>query len=119
MPRAKNRVASRRRRKSYVHAAKGYFGRKSRTYKNAKEAVERSLRYQYRDRRNRKRQFRRLWIMRINAAARLNGLNYRNFIFGLKKANVQLDRKILADMAVTDAAGFAKLADIAKSNLAG
>jgi large subunit ribosomal protein L20 len=117
MPRAKNRVASRRRRKKILHAAKGYYGRKSRTFKDAKEAVQRSLRYQYRDRHNRKRDMRRLWIVRINAAARLQGVNYRNFICGLKKANVELDRKTIADLAVNDEATFKKLVEIAKANL--
>ena len=117
MPRAKNRVASRRRKKKILHAAKGYYGRKSRTFKDAKEAVQRALRYQYRDRHNRKRDMRRLWIVRINAAARLQGVNYRSFICGLKKANVELDRKTIADLAVNDQETFKKLVEIAKSNM--
>ena len=117
MPRAKNRVASRRRKKKILHAAKGYYGRKSRTFKDAKEAVQRALRYQYRDRHNRKQDMRRLWIVRINAADRLQGVNYRSFICGLKKANVELDRKTIADLAVNDEATFKKLVEIAKANL--
>ncbi|NOY77744.1 MAG: 50S ribosomal protein L20 [Calditrichaeota bacterium] len=114
MPRATNNPASRRRRKKILKAAKGYFGRKSKTLKNAKEAVDRSMLYAYRDRRNRKRDFRRLWITRINAAARLHGLSYSKFIHALKEQGVDLDRKVLADMAVNDPKGFEELATLAR-----
>lgn len=114
MPRATNNPASRRRRKKILKAAKGYYGRKSKTLKNAKEAVERSMLYAYRDRRNRKRVFRRLWITRINAAARLHGFSYSGFMHALKGQGVELDRKILAEMAVNDPEGFGKLAEMAR-----
>ncbi len=114
MPRATNNPASRHRRKKILKAAKGYWGRKSKTLKNAKEAVDRSLLYAYRDRRARKRDFRRLWIIRINAAARLHGLSYSKFMHALKENGVELDRKTLADMAVNDPTGFEKLATMAK-----
>ncbi len=114
MPRATNNPASRHRRKKILKAAKGYWGRKSKTLKNAKEAVDRSLLYAYRDRRARKRDFRRLWIIRINAAARLHGLSYSKFMHALKENGVELDRKALAEMAVHDPAGFEKLAAMAK-----
>jgi len=114
MPRATNNPASRRRRKKILKAAKGYFGRKSKTLINAKEAVDRSMLYAYRDRRNRKRDFRRLWITRINAATRLHGLSYSKFIHALKEQGIDLDRKILAEMAVNDPKGFEKLATMAK-----
>ena len=115
MPRATNSPASRRRRKRYLAAAKGYRGARSKLYRTAREAVENGLKYAYRDRRTRKRDFRKLWITRINAAARLNGMSYSRFINGLKKANIELDRKVLADMAVSDQASFAKLVEVAKS----
>ena len=114
MPRATNNPASRHRRKKILKAAKGYWGRKSKTLKNAKEAVDRSMLYAYRDRRARKRDFRRLWIIRINAAARLHGLSYSKFMHALKENGVELDRKALAEMAVNDPAGFEKLAAMAK-----
>ncbi len=114
MPRATNNPASRHRRKKILKAAKGYWGRKSKTLKNAKEAVDRSMLYAYRDRRARKRDFRRLWIIRINAAARLHGLSYSKFMHALKENGVELDRKALAEMAVHDPAGFEKLAAMAK-----
>jgi large subunit ribosomal protein L20 len=95
--------------------AEGYWGAKSRLFRTATEAVDRALKYAYRDRKVRKRDFRRLWIARINAAARLNGLSYSKFIAGLAKNGVALDRKILADLAVTDPAGFTKLAETAKT----
>ncbi len=114
MPRATNNPASRRRRKKILKAAKGYFGRKSKTLINAKEAVDRSMLYAYRDRRNRKRDFRRLWIARINAAARLHGLSYSKFIHALKEQGIDLDRKVLAEMAVNDPEGFEKLATMAR-----
>src|SRR5207237_461074 len=98
--------------------AKGYCGLKSKTYKRAKEQVEHSLVYAYRDRKNRKRDFRRLWIIRINAAARKEGLSYNQFVAGCRKANIELDRKVLADLAVVDPAAFAKIAEQAKAALA-
>ncbi len=115
MPRATNNPASRRRRKRYLTAAKGYRGARSKLYRTAREAVEKGLQYAYRDRRNRKRDFRKLWIARINAATRQNGMSYSRFINGLKKANVELDRKVLAELAVSDQASFAKLVEVAKS----
>ncbi|HAY36427.1 MAG: 50S ribosomal protein L20 [Rhodothermales bacterium] len=107
MPRAKNRVASRRRRKRIMSMAKGYWGRRKNVYTVAKNAVEKALTYQYRDRRARKRQFRRLWISRINAAARVNGMSYSRLMGGLRKADVQLNRKVLADLAMHDPTAFA------------
>jgi len=98
--------------------AKGYWGGRSRLYRTAQEAVDRALRYSYRDRRNRKRDFRRLWIVRINAASRQNGLSYQLFISGLKRAGILLDRKVLADLAVRDAAAFSRLVEIARSERA-
>ena len=115
MPRTKNSVASRERRKKYLKAAKGFYGGRSKLYRTAKESVERAMAYAYRDRRRRKRDFRRLWIARINAAARLNGLSYNRFISGLRKAEVDVNRKMLAEMAVNDRDGFRQLADLAKS----
>ncbi len=109
MPRAKNNVAARHRRKKILKAAKGYRLGKSRLYKTAKDQVEKSWQYAYRDRRAKKRSFRRLWITRINAACRLNGVSYSVFMNGLKKANIQLDRKVLADLAVQDPQGFSAL----------
>jgi len=103
------------RRKKILGLASGYYGAKSRLHTVAKEAVEKSLGYAYRDRRARKRDFRRLWIARINAAARLNGLSYSQLISGLKKAGVTLDRKVLADLAVADPSGFAEVAARARS----
>ena len=116
MPRVKNGVAHHARKKKIMAAAKGGFGARSKLYKAAKENVERGLAYAYRDRRNRKRDFRRLWIIRINAAARLNGLSYSRFIQGLKLAGVEIDRKMLADLAVRDSSGFAAIASIAKQH---
>ncbi len=113
MPRAKKAVASRARRKKILKSARGYYGGRSRLYRTAKESVQRGLAYAYAHRRRRKRDFRRLWITRINAAARLYGLSYSAFMNGLKRGGVILDRKILADMAVRDKAGFAKLAEVA------
>jgi large subunit ribosomal protein L20 len=95
--------------------AEGYWGAKSKLFRSATEQVDRSLKYAYRDRKARKRDFRRLWIARINAAARLNGVTYSRFIAGLAKSGVALDRKILADLAITDPAGFSKLVDTAKA----
>ncbi len=115
MPRAKGGPKTRARRKRVLDLAEGYWGAKSRLYRIATEAVDRALKYAYRDRKARKRDFRRLWIARINAAARQNGLSYSKFIAGLAKSGVGLDRKVLADLAVTDPAGFARLAETAKA----
>lgn len=115
MARVKRGTKRRARRKKYLRRAKGFFLTKSKLYQSAQEAVNRAERYSYRDRRNRKRQFRRLWIQRIGAAARLNGLSYSQLMHGLKAAGVDIDRKILADLAVRDAAGFAQIAAQAKA----
>jgi large subunit ribosomal protein L20 len=115
MPRVKRALAAKKKRRTVLTRAKGYYGAKSRSYRAAKEQVQHSLQYAYRDRRNKKREIRRLWITRINAAARLNGLSYSVFMNGLKKAGITLDRKVLADMAVNDAASFSKLAEMVKS----
>jgi large subunit ribosomal protein L20 len=117
MPRAKGGVVGRRRHKRVIKLAKGYRGHQSKLYRPANEQVMKSLMYAYRDRRNRRRDFRRLWITRINAACRLNGISYSRFINGLRRAGVQVNRKMLADMAVHDASGFAGLAEVAKSQL--
>ena len=115
MPRVKRAVAAKKKRRTVLTRAKGYYGNKSRSYKAAKEQVQHSLQYAYRDRRNKKREIRRLWITRINAAARINGMSYSTFMNGLKKAGVTLDRKVLSDIAINDPAAFAKLADVAKA----
>ena len=115
MPRVKRGTKRHNRRKIILKLAKGYYLNKSKLYKFAKESVEKALGYAYRDRKARKRDFRRLWIVRIGAAARQNGLNYNQFISGLKKAGIELDRKVLADLAVQDPAGFTKLAETARS----
>ena len=117
MPRVKRSVHSRKKRRKVLGQAKGYWGLKHATYRHAKEQVEHSLAYAYRDRKNRKREFRRLWILRINAAARQNGLSYNQFISGCKKAEIGLDRKVLADLAVSDPEGFAAVAEKAKAAL--
>jgi large subunit ribosomal protein L20 len=114
MPRVKNGVAHHARKKKIMEAAKGARGGRSKLYKAAKETVERAMRYAYRDRRKRKGEFRTLWITRINAAARLHDLSYSRFMAGLKSAGVEIDRKMLAEMAVTDADAFARLAELAK-----
>src|SRR3970040_2797377 len=106
MPRVKRAVHARKKRAKVLEQAKGYYGRKKSSYRYAKEQVEHSLVYAYRDRKNRKRTFRRLWIIRINAAARREGLSYNQFVAGLRKAEIELDRKVLADLAVSDPAGF-------------
>lgn len=106
---------ARKRRKKVLKLAKGFRGGRSKLYRTAADAVDKALMYAYRDRKTRKRDFRRLWIARINAAARLNNLSYSKFIHGLKVANVELDRKILAEMAVSDPSGFAELAKLASS----
>ena len=117
MPRVKRGTKRRDRRKKILERASGYFLTKSKLYRSAKEAVEKGLRYAYTGRRLRKRDFRSLWIIRIGAAARTHGLSYNKFIHGLKLAGVELDRKVLADIAVRDAAGFAVLASKAKTAL--
>ena len=114
MARIKRAVNAHKKRRKVLKLAKGYFGAKSKQYRTASEQVRRSLRYAYIGRKLRKRDFRRLWITRINAATRLNGMSYSTFINGLKKKNIEVNRKMLADLAVNDAAGFAKLVEIAK-----
>jgi len=106
MPRSVNAVASRKRRKKILKAAKGYFGARKNVYTVAKNAVEKAMCYAYRDRRNKKRAFRRLWIQRINAAARMEGLSYSKFMHGLKKAGIDLNRKVLADLAMNNPETF-------------
>jgi len=118
MPRVKRGVAARKRRNRILNEAKGYYGARSKLFKTAREAVEHGWRYAYRDRKQRKRTFRALWITRINAAARENGLSYNRLINGLKLANVEVDRKILAQLAVSDPQAFGALADLAKSQSA-
>jgi large subunit ribosomal protein L20 len=115
MPRVKRGVAARKRRNRILRQAKGYYGGRSKLFKTAREAVERGWRYAYRDRKQRKRVFRRLWIARINAAAREHELSYSRLIHGLGVAGVEIDRKILAQLAVTDPKAFGELADLAKS----
>jgi large subunit ribosomal protein L20 len=117
MPRARCAPARRARRKKILKAAKGYVGGRGRTFKQAKDTVEKALCYAYRDRRNRKRDFRRLWITRISAGARLNGLPYNRFVQGLKKADIGLDRKILSDLAITDPAAFGAIVQKARTAL--
>jgi large subunit ribosomal protein L20 len=114
MPRTKGGIVLRRRHNKIIGMMKGQQGSRHRLWKKASEGLLHSLYYAYRDRRQRKRDFRKLWIARINAAARLNGLSYSRFITGLKNAGVALDRKVLADIAVHDSVGFAKLAEVAK-----
>jgi large subunit ribosomal protein L20 len=113
MPRVKSGVAHHARKKKIMNAAKGARGGRSKLYKSAKENVERGLRYAYRDRRKKKSEFRALWITRINAAARLHGLSYSRLMAGLKKAGVEVNRKVLADLAVHDADAFGKIAEMA------
>ena len=114
MPRVKRGVTARRRRKKILKSAKGYRGAKSKQFKSALIAVKRAGQYAYRDRKARKRDFRRLWIIRINAAARERGISYSKLMGGLKRAGVELDRKVLADMAVNDPNGFSKVVEMAK-----
>lgn len=114
MPRSKNAVPSNRRRRRIIKQAKGYFGRRKSTIRTAKEAVDRALSYAYRDRRNKKRVFRRLWIARINAAVRSAGMNYSTFIAALKKHNIELDRKMLAELAVKDPTAFNNIVELVK-----
>lgn len=118
MARIKGGLNAKKKHNRVLKLAKGYRGARSKQYRVAKQSVMRALTSSYAGRKQRKRQFRQLWIARINAAARMNGLSYSKFMFGLKKANVELNRKVLADMAINDAAGFAKLAEIAKAQLA-
>ena len=118
MSRVKRGIRTRARHHKILKQAKGYFGKKSKLFKVANQAVLKSGSYAYRDRRQKKRDFRKLWITRINAAARINGLSYSKFMYGLKVAGVDINRKMLAEMAVNDADGFATLAELAKSKIA-
>ena len=118
MPRAVNGTVSRRRRKKILKMAKGYRSVRSTAFRKAREAVEHGLSYAYRDRKNRKREFRRLWIARINAAVKAEGMNYSQFIYGLKKADIQLDRKVLSDLAINNQDTFKSLTETARSHLA-
>ena len=118
MARIKGGLNAKKRHNKVLKLAKGYRGARSKQYRVAKQSVMRALTSQYAGRKQRKRQFRQLWIARINAAARMNGLSYSKFMYGLKLANVDLNRKVLADMAINDAQGFATLAELAKSKLA-
>ena len=118
MARVKRGVVARRRHKKILNQAKGYYGARSRVFRVAKQAVIKAGQYAYRDRRNRKRAFRALWIARINAGARANGLSYSRLIAGLKKANVEIDRKVLADLAVNEKAAFTAIVEKAKASLA-
>lgn len=117
MPRVKSGVQAHARHKSVIKAAKGYRGRRKSCFRVATQAVDKARQYAYRDRKVKKRDFRSLWIARINAAARMHGLSYSRFMFGLAQAGIELDRKILADMAVLDADGFAKLAEAARAQI--
>ncbi len=117
MPRVKRSVHARKKRRKVLEQAKGYWGLKKSSYRYAKEQVDRSLVYAYRDRKVRKRNFRQLWIIRINAAARQNGLSYNQFMSGLRRAEIGLDRKVLAELAVSDPKAFGALAERAKSAL--
>lgn len=116
MPRSTNNVAAKQRRKKYLKAAKGYWGGRSKLYRTAREAVEKGWQYAYRDRKAKKREFRKLWIIRINAAARLNGLTYSQLINGLSKLNIEINRKALAHLAMNDMEAFAKICDTVKEN---
>ncbi|ARD47165.1 MULTISPECIES: 50S ribosomal protein L20 [Sporosarcina] len=118
MPRVKGGTVTRKRHKKVLKLAKGYFGSKHRLYKVANQQVMKSYNYAYRDRRQKKRDFRKLWITRINAAARMNGLSYSTLMHGLKVAGIDVNRKMLADLAVTDAQAFAQLAETAKKSVA-
>lgn len=117
MSRVKRSITARKKRRKVLEQAKGYRATKHASYKRAKEQVQRSLQYAYRDRRTRKREFRRLWIVRINAGARENGLSYNQFMHGLQLANIELDRRILADLAVSDPASFSALVAQARAAL--
>ena len=118
MPRVKRGVAAKKRRNRILREARGYYGARSRLLKTAREAVEKGWKYAYRDRKQRKRQFRALWITRINAAAREHGLSYSRFMNGLQQAGIEVDRKILAQLAVSDPKAFGDLAELAKSKVA-
>src|SRR5436853_5665453 len=115
MARVKRAVHSKKHRRAVLEEARGYFGNKSRSFRAANEQVMHSLQYAYRDRRARKADFRRLWIQRINAAARLHGMSYSRLVAGLRAAGVELDRKVLADLAVTDPAAFARIVEVARA----
>ena len=117
MARVKRAMAGRKKRQTLVERTKGYYGVRSRTFRGMKEQAQHSGQYAYRDRRNKKREIRRLWITRINAAARISGLSYSKFMNGLKKAGITLDRKVLSDMAITDPDAFAQLVEVAKKAL--
>jgi large subunit ribosomal protein L20 len=117
MPRVKRGFKARQRRNKVLKLAKGYRGARSKLFRSATEAVDRALNYAFRDRRVKKRDFRALWITRINAASRINGLSYSKLIHGLKNARVEIDRKVLADLALSDPAGFAELASLAKAKI--
>jgi large subunit ribosomal protein L20 len=117
MPRVRRGFKARQRRNKVLKLAKGYRGARSKLFRSATEAVDRALNYAFRDRRVKKRDFRALWITRINAAARINGLSYSKLIHGLKTATVEIDRKVLADLAVTDPQGFAEIASLAKAKI--
>ncbi len=117
MPRVKRGYAAKKRRNRILSQAKGYYGARSRLIKTAREAVEKGWKYAYRDRKQRKRQFRALWITRINAGAREHGLSYSRFVHGLERAGVEVDRKILAQLAVSDPKAFGELAELAKSKV--
>ena len=118
MARVKRGVAAHRRHRKVLRQVKGHYSTNNRLYKRAHESMMHALQYAYRDRRNRKRDFRRLWIVRINAAARLNGISYSRMMYGLKQAGIEVDRKMLADLAVRDAAAFSAIADAAKQHAA-
>jgi len=117
MARVNSRVQAHARHKKVIRAAKGYRGRRKSCFRVATQAVDKARQYAYRDRKVKKREFRRLWIARINAAARMNGLSYSRFMHGLSEAGIELDRKVLADIAVRDTAGFAKLAEAARTQI--
>ncbi|GMQ99952.1 MAG: 50S ribosomal protein L20 [Zetaproteobacteria bacterium] len=117
MARVNSRVQAHARHKKVIKAAKGYRGRRKSCFRVATQAVDKARQYAYRDRKVKKREFRRLWIARINAAARINGLSYSRFMHGLSEAGIELDRKVLADIAVRDAAGFAKLAETVRTQI--
>lgn len=114
MSRVKRSVTGKKKRRKILKLAKGYFGARSRLYRTATEAVERAMKYSYRDRKARKRDFRKLWIARINAAARMNGISYSKFIDGMKKAGMDIDRKILAELAVSDPKAFSEIVTVVK-----
>lgn len=117
MPRVKTGVVRRRRHKKILKLAKGFYSGRRKHYRKAKEQLERSMYYSFRDRKQKKRDFRKLWIIRINAACRLNGMNYSTFINGLNRAGIELDRKVLADMAMNDTTGFSAVAAASKAAL--